>query len=163
MKMNGDAGSVGFKRPPVGSRFKKGQSGNPSGRAKKKPDFFEDAAHILGGTVTGRAKGGSRTLPMLQVVFRATCRAALQGDNRALRHVIALMLTLTPETLEKEKKTNNELASAKRRLAILLGDDPDEDDCRPRKPTPADMEREKRLDELVRKKREELIRNAKSW
>lgn len=160
--MNGDGGTVGFKRPPVGSRFKKGQSGNPSGRPKKKPNLFEDAAQILGGTVTGRAKGGSKTLPILQVVFRATCREALQGDNQALRRVIELMLTLTPEALETEKETNNELAGAKRRLAMLLGDDPDEDDCRPRKLTPADKEREKRVNELVRKKRKELTRNARS-
>ena len=37
-KLNGNAGNddyaVGFRRPPVHSRFKPGQSGNPSGRAK---------------------------------------------------------------------------------------------------------------------------------
>jgi hypothetical protein len=26
---------VGYRKPPVGTRFKKGQSGNPSGRPKK--------------------------------------------------------------------------------------------------------------------------------
>jgi hypothetical protein len=89
---------------PVHSRFQKGQSGNPRGRPKKVPDFMEDAAEILGGTVTGQAKGKSITLPMMQAMFRTLCRQALKGDNRALQWVIDLMLNLEPVARDKAKQ-----------------------------------------------------------
>ena len=102
--MPSDDSPVGYKRPPVHSRFQKGQSGNPRGRPKKVPDFMEDAAEILGGTVTGQAKGKSITLPTVQAMFRTLCRQALKGDNRALRRVIDLMLTLEPVARDKAKQ-----------------------------------------------------------
>jgi hypothetical protein len=99
--MTSDDSPVGYRRPPVHSRFQKGQSGNPRGRRKKVPDFMEDAAEILGGTVTGQAKGKPVKLPTVQAVFRTLCRDALRGDNGALRWVIELMLTLEPAARNK--------------------------------------------------------------
>jgi Family of unknown function (DUF5681) len=101
--MKSDDSPVGYRRPPVHSRFKKGQSGNPRGRPNKVPDFMEDAAEILGGTVTGQAKGKSITLPAVQAMFRTLCRQALKGDNQALRRVIELMLTLEPVARDKAR------------------------------------------------------------
>jgi len=54
--------------------------------------------------VTGQAKGKSVTLPVLQVVFRNLCRQALKGDNRALRRVIELMVTLEPAARDKARE-----------------------------------------------------------
>jgi hypothetical protein len=34
---------IGYRRPPRETRFKKGQSGNPKGRRKKKPASFAEA------------------------------------------------------------------------------------------------------------------------
>jgi hypothetical protein len=39
--------SVGYGRPPVGSRFKPGRSGNPAGRPKGVPSFRSDLAAEL--------------------------------------------------------------------------------------------------------------------
>ena len=102
--MPNDDSPVGYKNPPAHSRFPKGQSGNPRGRPKNKADFMEDAADILGGTVTGQAKGKSITLPTVQVVFRTLCRQALRGDKRALRRVIELMVTLEPAARDKARE-----------------------------------------------------------
>jgi hypothetical protein len=102
--MSSDDSPVGYKKPPVQTRFRKGQSGNPRGRPKKVADFMEDAAEILGGTVTGQAKGKSITLPMVQAMFRTLCRQALKGENRALRRVIELMVTLEPVARDKAKE-----------------------------------------------------------
>ena len=100
----GDPYEVGFGKPPERTRFKRGRSGNPGGRPKRVPDFMEDAAEILGGTVTGQAKGKPITLPAMQAMFRTLCRDALKGDNRALRGVIGLMLTLEPVARAKAKE-----------------------------------------------------------
>ena len=102
--MTSNDSPVGYGRPPVHSRFQKGQSGNPRGRPKKVPDFMEDAAEIFGGAVTGQAKGKPITLPMVQAMFRTLCRQALKGDNRALRGVIEQMLTLEPVARDKARE-----------------------------------------------------------
>jgi hypothetical protein len=65
---------------------------------------MEDAAEILGGTVTGQARGKSIILPTVQAVFRTQCRDALRGDNGALRGVIEQMLTLEPMARGKVKE-----------------------------------------------------------
>jgi hypothetical protein len=155
--MPSDDSPVGYKRPPVHSRFQKGQSGNPRGRPKKVPDFMEDAAEILGGTVTGRAKGKSITLPMMQAMFRTLCRQALKGDNRALRRVIELMLTLEPvardkaqEAEEKEKANRH----VRREFYLACGLDPDA----PIKPDP---EGDKRFEAMMREERRRLMREAR--
>lgn len=65
---------------------------------------MEDAAEILGGTVTGQAKGKPITLPAVQAMFRILCHRALKGDKRALRGVIEQMLTLEPMARGKVKE-----------------------------------------------------------
>ncbi len=48
---------IGYKRPPQGSQFKKGKSGNPSGRPKKLPSIAADVAAVLQAQTT---YGGQR-------------------------------------------------------------------------------------------------------
>jgi hypothetical protein len=160
--MPSDNGPVGYKRPPVHSRFQKGQSGNPRGRPKKLPDFMEDAAEIVGGTVTGQAKGKSITLPMVRAVFRRLCRDALKGDNPALQRIIDLMLTLEPvardkaQEAEAKEKANREI---KRKFFLSLGLDPDLVEEARRKP---DTEEDKRHEARVREEHQRLIRARRS-
>lgn len=65
---------------------------------------MEDAAEILGGTVTGQAKGKPITLPAVQAMFRILCNRALKGDNRSLRGVVEQMLILEPMARGKVKE-----------------------------------------------------------
>ena len=84
---------------------------------------MEDAVEILGGTVTGQAKGKPITLPAVEAMFRTLCRQALKGDNQALRRVIELMLTLEPvardKAREKEEK-DARLREAARKFDRLM-------------------------------------------
>jgi hypothetical protein len=137
--MTSDDSPVGYKRPPVHSRFQKGQSGNPGGRPKKEADFMEDAVEIIGGTVTGQAKGKPITLPMVQAMFRRLCREALKGDNPALRGVIDLRLTLEPAARDKAKATDARdaaLREAARKFDRLMRGDRDKIDDAPKEPDP---------------------------
>ena len=156
-----DDSPVGYKKPPVHSRFKEGQSGNPRGRPKKVPDFFEDAADILGAPVTGQAKGKSITLPVLQAVFRTQCRKALMGDNGALRRVIDLMLTLEPQARDQKEGHEKAGLEAKRKLMKMAGLDPDKIDDAPKEPDPRLEELKKHADALAKEERQRLIRKAR--
>ena len=162
--MTSDDSPVGYKKPPAHSRFEKGKSGNPRGRPKKGPNFMEDAAEILGGTVTGQAKGKSITLPMVEAMFRTLCRRALKGDNRALRRGIELMLTLEPAARDKarEKEENDaRLREAGRKFDRMMGADPDKIEEARKKPDPKMKELHKRVDAMVREERRRLMREAR--
>ena len=160
--MADDEEPVGYKRPPIASRFQKGQSGNPHGRPKKVPDFFEDAVTILSAPVTGHAKGKPVTLPAAQAMFRSLCRKALKGDNAALRRVIDLMLTLEPVARQQAEQNGNGLREALRDLARRAGHDPDAiSDC-PEEPNP-ELERKmerinKQVAAMAKEERKRLIR-----
>ena len=100
---------------------------------------MEDAAEILGGTVTGQANGRAITLPTVQVVFRRLCRDALRGDNGALRWGIELMLTLEPMARGKAKEKDARdaaLREAARKFDRLMRGDRDKINDAPKEPEP---------------------------
>ena len=90
---------VGFKNPPVRTRFKKGQSGNPKGRPKRTPPPpppetpnlpVEQA--ILAETeriVQIRENGETREMKAFEVVQRAHFKAAVDGSPHAQRFYMA--------------------------------------------------------------------------
>lgn len=152
---------VGYKRPPVHSRFPKGQSGNPSGRPKKKRVFLDDAAEIFGTPVTGHANGKEITLPVLQAIFRRTVRNALQGDNAALRRVIELKLMLESKSGQQAEHSAKAGGDAKRKFAMMLGLDPDAVDDHPKAPDPKMEKLKKQTDAMAKAERKRLNREAK--
>lgn len=82
---------VGYKKPPMHSRFKPGQSGNRTGRPKgaftAKGLFRKVMTEML--TVTD--KGRSRKLTSAELAFMALRNKALKGDHKALQTMFELM------------------------------------------------------------------------
>ncbi len=86
---------VGYGKPPIHSRFKPGQSGNPSGRPKgaknKKPkDRFEEPLDQILLDEAYRDMliqdgNGQRKMPAIQAVVRTVFHKALKGDHRSQR------------------------------------------------------------------------------
>ena len=88
-----DPDSVGYRRPPAGTRFRKGQSGNPSGKPKGSRNkrrlyaerlnslMLEEAYRPV--TVKVEENGEEITLPLAQAVFRSLATAAAKGEARA--------------------------------------------------------------------------------
>jgi hypothetical protein len=83
---------VGYRKPPVESRFKPGQSGNPKGRPKgarnKLPALQEERLKTLiiaEAYRTIKVSEGKRqvTIPMAQAVIRAVAVNAARGQLRA--------------------------------------------------------------------------------
>jgi hypothetical protein len=62
--------------PPDHSKFKKGQSGNPSGRPKKLPEIAVLLANVLG-------KEGKDGMTAAEEILQALHAKAKKGDTRA--------------------------------------------------------------------------------
>ncbi len=87
-----DDNTVGYGRTPPRTRFQPGQSGNPAGRPKRRPNFQEtvlaDLASPMPGTDQKRA--GSK----LQALARTLVDAAIAGDARAQSLLVGVLMRI---------------------------------------------------------------------
>ena len=87
--MADDNGEVGYKKPPLEHRFKKGQSGNPAGRPRKeKPD--QDLRAILERMGREEVIVGGQTFTLRELELRALQHKAAKGDVSASKHLMKL-------------------------------------------------------------------------
>jgi hypothetical protein len=83
-------GPVGYKRPPVNTRFQPGRSGNPRGRPKTRPSFR--AALLAELDATMPAKNQQQAGSKLQALVRALVNAAVAGDARSQALLVGALL-----------------------------------------------------------------------
>ena len=118
--MSGDY-EVGYGKPPKATRWRKGRSGNPTGRRKTGEAFLFEAAAILSEPVTGTTPDGGRiSLGALEAAYLKLCQRALKGDDGALVRAIRVMLEILPEGEAKREKQAAEGQDAKRRLSEMI-------------------------------------------
>ena len=86
----GPPAKVGYRRPPVHSRFKPGQSGNPSGRAKGSQNFKTLLNRILKEEVSLQDGSKSRKISKAEAIMRRLIVGALKGDSRDLHALFKL-------------------------------------------------------------------------
>jgi uncharacterized protein DUF5681 len=83
--------SIGYKRPPMQSQFKKGQSGNPGGRRKKSGPVHVDLERILNETFQVSVAGRLQAMSAKEVEIRQILKRALEKkDFRAIAHLLGL-------------------------------------------------------------------------
>jgi hypothetical protein len=88
--MSDSKDKTGYKRPPIGSQFKKGQSGNPNGRPKGRQNFKTDLKATLARPVQVTEGGRPRSISTQQASLERLREKALKGDPRALDRLLAL-------------------------------------------------------------------------
>jgi hypothetical protein len=89
--MSEDDYDVGYKRPPVESRFKPGRSGNPSGRPKGARSVPEEVRAALRQKIPVTENGRKRKISVLEATLRRLVEQAVsKGDLRAIRQVLSL-------------------------------------------------------------------------
>jgi len=76
----GDPYDVGYAKPPKKTRFKKGRSGNPYGRPRKKPDFYTELTRVLRETVTVTIEGQSERVTVQQALLLRLRDEAMRGE-----------------------------------------------------------------------------------
>jgi hypothetical protein len=77
-------GKTGYKRPPVKSRFRKGQSGNPFGRRKGQRNLPAVLNEILAQTVTVKQGNKSERMTKGEAAIKMIMSKAQNGDRRAI-------------------------------------------------------------------------------
>ena len=82
---------VGYKNPPVESRFKPGQSGNPSGRPKKKLTPMEAFFAELDKPIVVKEGGKKRRMTREQALLMKTYSDAMAGDPSSRRIVYSII------------------------------------------------------------------------
>ncbi|MGF7163303.1 hypothetical protein FHS85_004966 [Rhodoligotrophos appendicifer] len=82
-KKKGSDSQVGYGKPPKGSQFKPGQSGNPGGRKKGSLDYKTMVERIADTEIEISENGTKRRVPVVEALFRVQVREGLKGNIRA--------------------------------------------------------------------------------
>ena len=81
---------VGYRRPPAHTRFRKGHSGNPSGRRSRVKTIPERVRRALDTNMSVTANGERKAMKCLDVIIRQLTTKAAAGDLKATDLVLRL-------------------------------------------------------------------------
>ena len=97
---------VGYRKPPVHSRFPKGKSGNPRGRPRGSTNYLNVLRRVLGQKVTVVEDGKRRSIPKIEAAMTQLLNKAAQGDTQAFQATLKVvsLLGLKPEEQKSELK-----------------------------------------------------------
>lgn len=147
--MNDSAPNVGYGRPPEEHRWKKGQSGNPSG--KKRSKFMEEVHQVFGAKKKVQIGERTKSVPVLHALLREVALKGIKGDNQALKLSIDLLIQKQIGINEgweaADKKAQKEEADVKFKMFLAdLAGKPyvPRPKSKPRRLTPEEKAEEKR-------------------
>jgi hypothetical protein len=103
---NKNDGPVGYKRPPVATQFKPGQSGNPSGRPKPVKNLQAELLDELG-ELTRISEGSELEISKARAIAKTLVRAAVDGNMRAA----TLLVSFCAKTLGDADEAQDQLGT----------------------------------------------------
>ena len=115
--MNDDMGNddeikdyeVGYKKPPKSGQFKKGVSGNPSGRPKRASDLHLKFLQELNSRVPISENGRRKNITKFEVVAKQLIHKAATGSVQAQRLTINFGQQAQERVEEQEKNAPKKL------------------------------------------------------
>lgn len=97
MSRNGsEENKVGYKKPPLGTRFKKGKSGNPGGRPKGIKSMAAFAHDVLSQEVQIRVDGKLKRFSIEELASRSLGKKAAEGDFPLIKTLMEWREALIP-------------------------------------------------------------------
>ena len=82
---------IGYGKPPVGRRFKKGQCGNPKGRPRGTKNLRTDLNEELEEMIDVQQGGQTIRISKQRALIKTLTNEALKKDTRAIQIVLNLM------------------------------------------------------------------------
>jgi len=109
--------SVGYCRPPLATRFRPGQSGNPRGSRKRAATFGAAVKSALGHKIEVKEQGRTRRISKLEAAAIQIANRAAMGDQRAMQLAIRLVEAednrpIPPPTPAEELSAGDQLVIA---------------------------------------------------
>ena len=90
--------AVGYGKPPVGTRFRPGQSGNPRGRPKGARGLKTLVRETMTKSISVRTAEGHKRMPRIEAVLHRQFELAMKGNDRAQSRLIDLYGQAIPES-----------------------------------------------------------------
>lgn len=110
-------GKVGYGNPPKHSRFKLGQSGNPSGRPKGSKSLKSVLEDELAREINMSEQGVQSTVTKMEALAKRLVGDALSGNARALSE---LLRQVNLHMSDAETVENKELPASEEDVRLIL-------------------------------------------
>ena len=86
--------SVGYRKPPLNSRFPPGRSGNPRGKPRGTMSFKTAFLRELNSPIVVEDQGRRRRMSRHEVLIKSLVNKALKGDHRSIKLVFDTLAQL---------------------------------------------------------------------
>ena len=101
-----DKYKVGHGKPPVHSRFKKGQSGNPNGRPKGTKNLKTDLAEELAEQILVTEAGHKKPVSKQRAMIKSLTAKSINGNTHAIATLLGFIERQLPagEDADEDKR-----------------------------------------------------------
>ena len=104
---------VGYGRPPLAMRFKRGQSGNPKGRPRGAKNLASLLNEALNEVVVVNENGGRKRISKRKAAFKQLVNEAAKGNWRALKLLVDIMQDIERRSEPQTEESSFSLADEK--------------------------------------------------
>ena len=104
---------VGYGKPPLHTRFKQGQSGNPKGRPRGAKNLASLLNEALNELVLVAEDGGRKRISKRKAAFKQLVNEAAKGNWRALKLLVDILQDIERRTEPQTEESSFSLADEK--------------------------------------------------